>query len=322
MSNLTPNLELFKYNLSTDGREPFNITQSLNNNWDTLDNAYLTLDNKINNISILPDQEGNSGKFLMTDGNSPSWSNINSLSATTYLATNGYIKFSNKFLINYGKATSSSGDVTFTRPNLSSNGTLGGSKFAVAASGNNSTNYAYKAVNGDNSTYWSSAAIGSGGSAWFTFYNPSALKVTKLNITNTSICKIKAYSVLASSDNSNWTTLTSGTNSNSTGGSTWSISLSSNTRYYKYYKINVTSNYTSGGQYAMIAELGIVATYVATASNSITFPEAFTTTNYSPALGYYGGSPETSYIKSVSKTGMTLQNNGNASSVYYVAMGY
>lgn len=40
MSNITPNLELFKYDLSTDGKEPFSITDSLNNNWDKIDNAF------------------------------------------------------------------------------------------------------------------------------------------------------------------------------------------------------------------------------------------------------------------------------------------
>ena len=37
MSELTPNLGLFKYNLDTDGKESFNITQCLNNNWDKID---------------------------------------------------------------------------------------------------------------------------------------------------------------------------------------------------------------------------------------------------------------------------------------------
>ena len=38
MSEYTPNLNLFKYNTSTDGKEIFSITQALNRNWDILDN--------------------------------------------------------------------------------------------------------------------------------------------------------------------------------------------------------------------------------------------------------------------------------------------
>lgn len=37
MSELTPNLGLFKYDLSTDGKEVFSINTALNNNWDILD---------------------------------------------------------------------------------------------------------------------------------------------------------------------------------------------------------------------------------------------------------------------------------------------
>jgi len=38
MSEYTPNLNLFKYNPDTDGKEVFSITQALNHNWDILDN--------------------------------------------------------------------------------------------------------------------------------------------------------------------------------------------------------------------------------------------------------------------------------------------
>jgi len=39
MSSLTTNLGLFKYDTTTDGNTPFNITQALNNNWDILDHS-------------------------------------------------------------------------------------------------------------------------------------------------------------------------------------------------------------------------------------------------------------------------------------------
>lgn len=37
MSNLTPNLNLFKYDVSTDSNVAFSITEALNNNWDIID---------------------------------------------------------------------------------------------------------------------------------------------------------------------------------------------------------------------------------------------------------------------------------------------
>lgn len=37
MSNLTPNLNLFKYDVSTDSNVAFSITDALNNNWDIID---------------------------------------------------------------------------------------------------------------------------------------------------------------------------------------------------------------------------------------------------------------------------------------------
>ena len=37
MSTQTPNLDLFKWNPSTDGENEFNIDTALNQNWDKLD---------------------------------------------------------------------------------------------------------------------------------------------------------------------------------------------------------------------------------------------------------------------------------------------
>ena len=38
MPQYTTNLNLFKYNTATDGKEVFSITQALNHNWDIIDN--------------------------------------------------------------------------------------------------------------------------------------------------------------------------------------------------------------------------------------------------------------------------------------------
>ena len=49
MSTTTSNIGLFKYDLQTDGQQSFNITRSMNNNWDIIDleigNAKIAISN-------------------------------------------------------------------------------------------------------------------------------------------------------------------------------------------------------------------------------------------------------------------------------------
>ena len=152
------------------------------------------------------------------------------------------------------------------RPVLNANGTLGGTVFAVQASSELNTNcQAWRAVDGTESTsanyYWNATSL----PAWFTFYNPNAINVTKLTIANMPTSAnyiITAGEVQGSDDNSSWTTIKSFTNSVITANSKWSIDLSDNTSYYKYYRLYITSTYVSGGTtgYTVINELYIEAT--------------------------------------------------------------
>lgn len=66
MSTTTTNLGLFKYDTTLDGNTPFSINTALNNNWDIIDQFS-------QNIDPLPSQTGNSGKYLTTNGTTPSW---------------------------------------------------------------------------------------------------------------------------------------------------------------------------------------------------------------------------------------------------------
>ena len=50
MSTLTPNLNLFKIIPSEDAKKPFNFYEILNENWDKLDNAYLSQKNQIQEL--------------------------------------------------------------------------------------------------------------------------------------------------------------------------------------------------------------------------------------------------------------------------------
>ena len=128
--------------------------------------------------------------------------------------------------------SSDGGGTPFVRPNLSSNGTLGGNAFAVTA--NASPPNAYKAVDGSASTVWSAYS-----SATYTFYNPTPLNVTKVLIKcydrNRSI---SSATIQGSNDNSSWTTISSSYSLNS---NTYVGTLTlNNNAFYKYYILSLT----------------------------------------------------------------------------------
>ena len=176
---------------------------------------------------------------------------------STYGTTYGTITMnSNKTLTCTGASSTSYTDVSWSRPNLSSGGTLGGSSFAVSASGVYQSQYAiYKAVDGNTSTQWdANRATGS----YYIFYNPTPLKVTGLNMNQWTGDDYKHWSIAgtvsASNNGSSWTSV----GSYSQNAKVISISLS-NSNYYKYYKIT-SSSYASGTRWGIL-ELGITAYY-------------------------------------------------------------
>lgn len=82
----------------------------------------------------------------------------------------------------------------FIRPNLNSDGTMGEDYFAVIASSVYSSAYrAYRAVDIDTTTntYW--RPKNSGSQCYYAFYNPKALKVTKLILTFTSSAQTRYF---------------------------------------------------------------------------------------------------------------------------------
>ena len=116
MTTTTSNLGLFKYNTSTDGSLAFNINTALNDNWDKLDTNFGTLNtNAVKRLSTSA-ATGNSSTPVYVDSTgqvrtcSYSIPTSSGLTATTSLAENGYIKFSNDFIIQWGKkSTDTSG---------------------------------------------------------------------------------------------------------------------------------------------------------------------------------------------------------------------
>jgi hypothetical protein len=128
---------------------------------------------------------------------------------------------------------------TFTRPNLTSNGTLGGSNFAVTAS---SVTDAYKAVDSSTSTAWSSANYSSDN--WYVFYNPHKLSLNSITLTwSSSTYRAIEIVLYGSNDNNNWDQIGSYSTSNS---SSYTLNAGG-TGFYKYYKLVLTrSSYYIG----------------------------------------------------------------------------
>lgn len=137
---------------------------------------------------------------------------------------------------------------------------VGGDDFAVEVS---SIWYdgGWKAFDNVASTYWHA---GRGLPQWLTFYNPFPLNVTSLEITNdpTGRPGITTGIVQASNDNLTWIDLKAFTNTVTAVGDSWSIDLSDNTEFYKYYRLYITgSSYISDNSYwAVISQINITAT--------------------------------------------------------------
>lgn len=144
--------------------------------------------------------------------------------------------------------------IPFTRPNLTSAVSIGGSTFGVEVNTQKSATYAgWRAVDADaTSSFWMPNAA----TATFTFYNPKAINVTKLeSVFYSSGYRATFSSIEGSNNGSTWTTITS----NNTVSSGTIFTTLTNTNYYKYYKIT----YTSATSTRMI-DLKITATQEAT----------------------------------------------------------
>lgn len=168
-------------------------------------------------------------------------------------------------------------DKQFVRPNLTANGTIGGSNFAVVASSERNSNYsAYKAVDSEATSYWfssvSTTKITSSNPVWYTFYNPEPLKVSQLVVTSDPATSsegwkyhytIKNATLQGSNDNSTWENIVSVSGEGKKADTIFNCP--NNNKYFKYHRIFVTevNPYSPNASYyaLTIRNLAITATY-------------------------------------------------------------
>lgn len=158
----------------------------------------------------------------------------------------------------------------YPRPNLTSNGTAGGSSFAVYCDGFlGGTDNSYAAVDGNSSTYYHSNA---GLPKNYYMYFPGGIIMKSLQITNAVVSGynpgISSGVIKGSNNGTNWVDIASFTNSSIGNGLTWNIDLNLNTTSYSYYCINITGSayLFSGNYYAIIQNIDIY--YQATISTA------------------------------------------------------
>jgi len=163
-----------------------------------------------------------------------------------------------------GSTVAGSSEQSWAQPIIVENGIMGGSYFAVQANNEyNATYAAWKVFDAPtNNTYWESANV-SNVTHWYTFYNPTPLKVSNLSIKNAGNVNyaILSGTLQASNDNTNWTNLATISNSVTAINTYWDISVPVAKRnFYKYYRLyNITS---TNGIYITIGDIKITATYM------------------------------------------------------------
>ena len=96
MSNTTEKLTLFKYDTTADAKQPFNLNTCMNDNWDKIDAFAKSVD-----TVFASDFSSQLDKKVFKDINDKLGQK---LEAEVLLAENGYIKFNNGLLIQFGRS--------------------------------------------------------------------------------------------------------------------------------------------------------------------------------------------------------------------------
>ena len=283
MSTRTQNLGLFKYDTTIDSALPFSIDDALNDNWDILD----------------------------TKAGSPE---------TVVDGTTWYRRFTDGWKEQGGEVSLSETERDWVQPTITSNGTMGGSTFACYS---NTANTSYPAFYSFDNNEYTNMRLEVG--RYLIFYNPTQLKVSSFtciiarhgNVSGNQ-CVATNISVAACNDNLSYVDIANPTFSGSTGAGT-TITYSVNSPdYYNYYKLTINNTNVYDFRFDTMS---ITATYKTSVANSITFPVAFSNTNYSYTFACQDGGGLDAYVNNKTITGMTLSNT-NSGSASWTACGY
>lgn len=209
-----------------------------------------------------------------------------------------------------GEVSLTSTDVDFIMPTLTANGTPGGDTYATWTNDTYSEGGStpYHIFDKNTNTYWAGNGLN-----WVRFYSPIPVKLTEIyfiNHLNGGGCN---FSLSGSNNNEDWVFLTQTTDKLETY-QTISITTS---QYFKYFQILVTE-YDGRPK---IKELEFHGKYKTSVANSITFPVAFSNTNYSYTFANQDGGGMDAYVSNKTTTGMTLSNT-NSGSASWTACGY
>lgn len=172
-----------------------------------------------------------------------------------------------------GTSSPSSSTSTFTQPNMASNGTMGGSNFAVASNIDDGVNKVYNAFNNNNNTYYASGAefhdacyaptgleysVTSYRTANIYFYNPNPLKIVRLTITNSTKYAPKVCFLLGSDDGIYWHEIANYTNTVSSKYGEWHFDVNSK-YFHKYHCLQICTSYATSSAYVWVANIEIDA---------------------------------------------------------------
>ena len=169
-------------------------------------------------------------------------------------------------------------DTSWTQPTLSSNGTIGGNSFACFAGSFAGSYQPYYAFDGSTTTAWCSNSTNT--ADFIGFYNPKPLLVTNIHCYNYQWITGK-WEVYGSNDNEYYELLATGVNQYNTNGSRFNMELNSNTKAFKYYKIQCLT--TLAAQRVGFGELTITAKERVTVNGSASNHDF-----YEDKVTYYG----------------------------------
>lgn len=133
------------------------------------------------------------------------------------------------------------------QPQVNEPGTMGVSDIAVTESGYYEyTGYdlrAYQCFNDGavlGKDHWQKNEVSTSTYEWVSWYTKTPVNVKNIVVRNSEgAFSPSNYILEGSNDNSSWTTLTSGTNTNVTNFEDWTISSQNNNAYYNYYRLKV-----------------------------------------------------------------------------------